>query len=89
MFKTGDRPFKPVIYERRSHVDIHPGLMLYRHLPPDFKDEPGPVMVIAKRYVESYFTWEYLIIGPGPTLVWNFLDLMTRVVDPSFEVRDL
>lgn len=82
---TPERPFKPVIYERRSHVDIHPGLMLYRAIPPNFNDEP-PVMVISKRYVESYLTWEYLVIGPGPTLTWCFLDLMTRVVDPSFKV---
>jgi len=82
--------------ERRNHTDVTPGMTFYHARDPnpckwtgfEESDEPpiGAHMVITKRYVKKMDGgyWEYLLLGPGPTLMWDTIQWIVRIADPKF-----
>lgn len=84
--------------ERRNHIDITPGMTFYfaddpnppRGIKYEQPDIPwGAHMVITKRYVQKMDGgyWEYLLLGPGPTLEWDTIQWIVRIADPKYEVH--
>lgn len=88
--------------ERRNPLDITPGLMfsfvpdknpLPKTMPlwVDADCVPGVWTVIGKRYCQkmSGGYWEFLCLGPGPTLDWYGMSRwIVRIVDPKYGDRD-
>lgn len=92
--------------EQRHHTDIFAGMTFYFVQNPNVRPGDKPLFtdpdeewsrdcawtVIAKEFIVkmSGGYWQYLLLGPGPTLKWHIgqLGWIRRVADPVWEERD-